>query len=353
MGAMPDPHDRFDPTDPPETSPSDPQAGPRSGTGPGSDAGSDAGSGTAAQAKTDGAGAQVERVFGRSAGQVGGQVAGPVGGQVAGPVAKPTSGQDGAPSDAAGPGLSERVAAKGPAQASEKELAREQEPAREQEQAGETVPLPGSAQAPRAPSPAETGAAPERETLLGLLDAMRPQEGDTRVSVADILTRIGGRSFPAVILVPAVMLVSPISGIPGTPTIGALIVLLITAQVLIGRKSLWLPGILTRRSVAADKMSKAITWLSKPAGWMDRHSHGRLRILTTGPTRLIAYLATAVMAASWPLMELLPFVTSFSAGAVSMIMFGLMTRDGAYTLAGYVQAVVLYLILLSTVTGLI
>ncbi len=197
--------------------------------------------------------------------------------------------------------------------------------------------------------PAQSGP----ETLQGLLEAMRPEDGDTRVSVSDVLARIGGRSFPAVILVPAIVLVSPVSGIPGSPTLGAMIVLLIVAQVLIGRKHLWLPKILRNRSVEAGKMVRAITWLTRPAAWMDRHSHGRLRILTTGPTRLIAYLATAVMAASWPLLELLPFVTSFSAGAVSMIMFGLMTRDGAYTLAGYVQGSVIYLTLLSVWTGLL
>lgn len=182
---------------------------------------------------------------------------------------------------------------------------------------------------------------------------MRPEAGDARVSVADVLSRVGGRSFPAVILVPAIVLVSPVSGIPGTPTLGALIVLLITAQALVGRKHLWLPRVLRDRSIEAARMTKAIEWLSKPAAWMDRHSHNRLRILTNGPTRLVAYAATAVMAASWPLLELLPFVTSFSAGAMAMIMYGLMVRDGAYTLAGYVQGGLIYLGLLSTVLGLI
>ncbi|AUC52515.1 exopolysaccharide biosynthesis protein exod [Sagittula sp. P11] len=194
---------------------------------------------------------------------------------------------------------------------------------------------------------------PAPENLNALLDAISPDEGQKRVSVENVLDKIGGRSFSAVILVPAVVLVSPISGIPGTPTIGGLIVLLITLQAMFGRKHLWLPGFLRRRAVSAARLQKGIDWLRKPAGWMDRHSHNRLRILVSGPARFIAYLTCSVMALSWPPLELLPFFTSFSAGAVAMIMYGLMVRDGAYTLAGYVQSALLYVILLSVWAGIV
>lgn len=182
---------------------------------------------------------------------------------------------------------------------------------------------------------------------------MRPAEGACRVSVGDIISRIGGRSIPAVILVPALVLVSPISGIPGTPTLGALIIILCTLQSFAGHRHLWLPSVLTRRNVSAEQMTKALDWLQKPAGWIDRHSHGRFRILTAGPFRLITYIVVLLLACSWPFMELLPFFTSFSASAVSLMMFGLMTRDGAYLVAGYMLAGLVYLTLLSVALGLV
>lgn len=190
-------------------------------------------------------------------------------------------------------------------------------------------------------------------SLTELLEVLRPSEGQERMSVQDMVARIGGRSFPAVILVPTVLLVSPLSGIPGVPTLGALSVILIAAQGLMGRRSLWLPGFVMRRSVSSSRLKRALDWLARPAGWMDRYSHPRLRILSARATRPFAYLASIVLAVGWPVLELLPFVTSFGAGAVSMIMFGLMTRDGAYLLAGYVQGAIIYLILLTLWTGLI
>lgn len=203
------------------------------------------------------------------------------------------------------------------------------------------------------PETTEPSRARSPQSLGELLEAMRPGEGDTRVSVGDVLDRIGDHSFAAVILVPAIVLVSPISGIPGSPTIGALIVILVSLQALVGRRHLWLPGFLRHRGVSAKKMTKAINWLSKPAGWMDRNSSGRLKLLSSRALRPFAYAAVTVIAVSWPFLEILPFVTSFFAGAVAMMMFGVMTRDGIYLLAGYVQAGLITMILVSIWAGLV
>jgi hypothetical protein len=208
----------------------------------------------------------------------------------------------------------------------------------------------------RAAPPAETEAGAgtrSPESLNDLLEAMRPEEGAARVSVEDVLARVGGRSFPAVILVPAITVVSPISGLPGMPTLSGLIVALCSLQALVGRRHLWLPGLLRRRSVTARHMTKAVNWLKKPAGWMDRHSHDRLPLLVRGPAKYLAYAMVSLSALSWPLLEFLPFVTSFSAGAVAMVMFGLMTRDGLYVLAGYLQGAVIHLALLALAVGIL
>jgi hypothetical protein len=93
-------------------------------------------------------------------------------------------------------------------------------------------------------------------------------EGET-VSVGDIVEEIGGDAFGPLLLVPALFLVTPVSGVPGMPTIGSLIISLIAVQIVLGRDSLWLPGFLTRREMKKDRLDKALSWLRKPAGWID------------------------------------------------------------------------------------
>ncbi len=195
--------------------------------------------------------------------------------------------------------------------------------------------------------------APALHSLHDLLDAMRPRDGDERVYVRDIVRRVGDRSFVAVILIVAVIIVSPVSGIPGTPTLSAMIIALCAFQGFFGRTHLWLPDILNRRSLSAARMNTALDWLKRPSDWMDRFCRARIKVLSTGPMRRLAYGLTGLFALSWPLLEILPFVTSFSAGAVSMLMFGLMTRDGIYIIWGYVQGGLIFAGILSVWAGIL
>lgn len=184
----------------------------------------------------------------------------------------------------------------------------------------------------------ETGlkmAAPETGSLTGVLAALRRAAREDDLSVEDMLAEIGDRSFATALLVPALILVSPVSGIPGTPTLGAIVVILIVAQWIAGRDHLWLPGFVVRRRVSSARFRKALAWFDGPAAFLDRHTVPRLTLLTTGPLALLPLLTVVVIAATWPLLEILPLVTTIGAFAVSLFAFGLMTRDGAYVVAGF------------------
>ncbi|WP_420012298.1 exopolysaccharide biosynthesis protein [Tateyamaria sp.] len=177
---------------------------------------------------------------------------------------------------------------------------------------------------------------PDRGTLTALLDRLEGAATGDEVSVQDILNKIGDRSIMPIVLAIALVLVSPLSGIPGLPTISAIIILLVVGQALARRRHLWLPAFLRDRRLRSDRMIKSIAHMRRPAHWIDRHSHPRLRILTSGPLRLVTLLACTVVPMIWPFLELLPFVTSIGAGAVALMSFGLLTRDGLYVLWGYV-----------------
>ncbi|TCS60472.1 hypothetical protein EDD52_11470 [Primorskyibacter sedentarius] len=172
--------------------------------------------------------------------------------------------------------------------------------------------------------------------LSALLDALRPEEEAEHVSVEELIQKIGERAFAPLMLVPALVLVSPLSGIPTLPTLGGLLILLIAVQDLIGRNHLWLPGFLMRRRLPAGKLHGALDWLEKPVAWVDRHTGERLRMLTRSPLRHVALVIIILITAAWPPLELLPMVTSIGAFAVSLLCIGMVTRDGVYIAAGYV-----------------
>jgi hypothetical protein len=172
-------------------------------------------------------------------------------------------------------------------------------------------------------------------TLMQLLDGMAHAARGDVVTVSDMLDEFGNRAVTPFILLVSLLLVSPLSGIPGAPTIGAVIIIVLAAQALLGRGTIWLPEWAKRKSIAAKRVRKAVSWMRKPCAFIDRHSRARLRFLTQGVMRWVTLLICVIVPMSWPPLEVLPFFSSFGALVIALLSFGLFTRDGIYVLAGY------------------
>jgi hypothetical protein len=168
-----------------------------------------------------------------------------------------------------------------------------------------------------------------------LLAAIRPSEGEDAVTLRDILSRIGTRSFAASLLVLGLLMVSPLSAIPFLPSLVAVVILLIAGQAVIGRHHLWLPDVIMRRSISASKLVRALDSLKKPAAWIDAHRSGRWTALTQQPISLLAYLVIIAVALTWPPLSLVPFSTTLSAVGLSLLAAGQTLRDGIFVMLGY------------------
>lgn len=174
-------------------------------------------------------------------------------------------------------------------------------------------------------------------SLNDILDALQDAERGDSVCVRDILNEVGIRSFAPMILVPALILVSPLSGIFGLPTIGAILIFLITAQKLAGRRQVWLPEVIKSRQVGADKLDRAIGWLRKPCQWIDARTHKRLTYFVSRPANIVTLVTIIGITLIIPFLEVLPMVTSVFATAISLFAIGLLARDGLFTVLGYCQ----------------
>ncbi|MGB8623852.1 MAG: exopolysaccharide biosynthesis protein [Paracoccaceae bacterium] len=172
--------------------------------------------------------------------------------------------------------------------------------------------------------------------VTSVLEALTHTTADDRVSVRQIARKMGERSFAPLLLVPAMLLVSPISSIPGAPTTGGLIIALITVQMLMGRRHIWLPGFLANRTIGTARLNRAVRYLRGPAAWVDQHVHHRLSYLATRPLSYIALLTCLLVTVIMPLMEVVPMLATVAASAVTLFAIGLLTYDGAFIVAGYV-----------------
>lgn len=192
---------------------------------------------------------------------------------------------------------------------------------------------------------------PRPESLGDILDCMNALAcRDERVAVEDMVDVIGTRSYGPFLVVPALIELSPVGGIPGVPTVLAAVVVLFAAQMLWGRKRLWVPAVLARRAVAARKLTRLVSAMRPVAQRVDRWFHGRLHALTTGVWMRLAALVCVALAVLVPPLELFPFASSAPMGATALFGLALMVRDGllmigATLMAGAAAGVVLVLLI--------
>lgn len=158
---------------------------------------------------------------------------------------------------------------------------------------------------------------------------------DCEVTVEDLLEAVGRRSFAPLLLLVGVLLFSPLSGIPTFPTLMALIVSLVTVQMLFGRRFFWLPRLILDRRLNRERLLQVLDWLQSPARVTDRLLQPRLLPLVRGPAARLTALLCFLLALALPLTEVVPFSSSLA--GVAFIAFGLslVAFDGALAIVAY------------------
>lgn len=168
--------------------------------------------------------------------------------------------------------------------------------------------------------------------VRAVLDEVKEAGDEDEVTIAQIVEEIGADAFGPLLLVPSLILVSPASGIPGMPTIGSLVISLVSVQMLLGREQVWLPGFVRRRSIARSRIERILSFLRKPATVIDRITRERLVYLTRRPFILVPAFFSSLMIVMAPAFEVVPFSVSVAASAVAMYALAMLARDGLLAL---------------------
>ncbi|MBU5636853.1 exopolysaccharide biosynthesis protein [Geomonas sp. Red69] len=176
----------------------------------------------------------------------------------------------------------------------------------------------------------------EITTLQEMLDRIGDSaDGAGRVSLGKIVESVGNRSFGPLLLMVGVIAASPLSGMPGVPTATGVLILLIAGQLFFRRDHFWLPRWLLRRSLAQEKVHKAVRWLRPVARFIDRVMRPRLPALIRGGSIYLISFACAAIAVVMPVMELVPFSAHGAGLALTAFGLALISRDGLLALIAF------------------
>lgn len=107
------------------------------------------------------------------------------------------------------------------------------------------------------------------------------------VTLGMIAQSIGHHGTFTFIFVPALLVTTPLSGIPGLSAIMGTLIAIAAFQIVIGRSSVWLPGWLQRREIKSDRFENVMNWLERAADFVNRHTRERLQLLVSAVARRV------------------------------------------------------------------
>lgn len=183
-------------------------------------------------------------------------------------------------------------------------------------------------------------------SLEGLLDSLGAATQHDDVSLDELMDMAGRRSFGSLLLLAGLLTLAPVIGdIPGVPTLLGGFVFLIAVQLLAGMEHFWLPRWLLDRSVKRSHLEGAIRWMRSPARFVDGILKARYPVMVEGAAKYAIALVCMGIAASMPIMEVVPF--SANAAGVVLTAFGLslISRDGLVAMAAFTITGATYLLI--------
>jgi len=185
------------------------------------------------------------------------------------------------------------------------------------------------------------------EDLLDELSAA--SENTEEISVVDIQDTVGHRSFAPLLAAFGLIVITPVGGIPGVPTIFGIIVILVAGQILIGHRSLWLPAVIRNRSIPAGRLKAGTERLRPIARRVDVIFRPRLTLLTRGRAPYAIALSCVLLGLMLPPLEFIPMGAAVPAMAITVFALALMANDGLMAMLGYGVCFVAVYLLVSMV----
>ncbi len=170
-----------------------------------------------------------------------------------------------------------------------------------------------------------------------------------RVRVADILDAFGDRAFGALMLIFAVPNVLPLP--PGTSSVLGAPLLFIAAQLMLGRPVLWLPQLITERSLSRGDFAAMADKLLPHLTRFERMLQPRLTGLFNPMHDRIIGGACLILAII--LFLPIPFGNMLPAFAISAFAIGLMERDGIAVAVGWLGKLASLAVLAAISTALV
>lgn len=164
--------------------------------------------------------------------------------------------------------------------------------------------------------------------LRTLLQSLCSETEGESVSVGDLMNAVGRRSYGPVILLLGFIAIGPLTIIPGATILVALITLIFTLQMVIGRPYPWIPKKALEFSFSRKHLVEGVAMADQYVAQVDRFLKPRLGFLTRPPfVNLVALACVGAALITLPL-SFIPFGPVVPSLAILLFGLAITARDG-------------------------
>ena len=166
-----------------------------------------------------------------------------------------------------------------------------------------------------------------------MVGRLASEAGPDGLSIREIRDHMDERAFGLLILILTIPCLVP--ALYGVPQVLGVPIILLAAQILVGREEPWLPEGVLRRRVPKAWLDRMADFATKRMGWFERLSRPRLKWLACGPGERLAALFMILAT----LTIVLPMTNTVPSVALALLSVGLIQRDGLFVALGSAVAV--------------
>lgn len=161
-----------------------------------------------------------------------------------------------------------------------------------------------------------------------LLRRLADDGGDAGLTLEEIRDRMDERAYGLLILLLSIPCLVP--GLYGVPQVVGVIIVLVAAQLLVGREEPWLPRWMLNLRAKGSWLKAMADFAESKLSWVDRLSRPRLSRFATGAGEKLA----AVFMILATLTIVLPMTNTIPSVALALLSVGLIQRDGLFVIGG-------------------
>jgi hypothetical protein len=169
---------------------------------------------------------------------------------------------------------------------------------------------------------------------LSLAERLKPllREEPPRISLDEMVGRIDGpEGLAPILFVLTLPVMLPLP--PGVSMVMAIPILLVAPQLMLGRRTLWLPDWLGRRTIKSRELARLLKRVLPTLERIETLARPRLFFLTGPVGAFDVGVASTVIGVI--LVAPLPFANLLPSWALCAFSLGLTRRDGVFVAAGY------------------